>query len=317
MTEVDLRQLRYLVAVADEGGITRAAERLAMTQPALSRAIATLERAIGVPLVERRPRGTVLTAAGDVLAERARAINRQVSAAVWQARDTSDVAPPIRISARACEFEALHELIRGYTAAHPGQRVEAVMADWRTQLSILRSGGTELALVSGDFDNDGLDSAVLAVHERRAMLSAGHRLAGQEIVDRAELLADPVISWVGSSPAERAFWLDGAPLAGPEVEDLLQLVVEVRLGGGIAFLSQVMLDEIPLLPGVAVVRVDGLAPARLHLVWAEQQTSAAVGRFVRRAATRDRHPAAGSEPTGSDDEADRDREQNSPHRDSY
>lgn len=64
-----------------------------------------------------------------------------------------------------------------------------------------------------------------------------------------------------------------------------------RLGGGIAFLSQAMLDEIPLLTRVAIDRVDGLAPARLHLVWVEQQTSTAVARFVRHAATRDRHPS--------------------------
>ncbi|MEU5701926.1 LysR family transcriptional regulator [Streptomyces aurantiacus] len=283
MSDVDLRQLRYLVAVADEGGITRAAERLTMTQPALSRAIATLERAVGVPLVERRPRGTVLTEAGEVLAERARAIDRQVSSAVWQARETGDGAPPIRISARACEFEALQELIRGFTAAHPGQRAEAVMADWRTQLSILRSGGTELALVSGEVDDEGLDSAVLAVHERLAVLPAGHKLADRETVDRAELLPDPVIGWADSPPAERDYVLDLAPLAGPEVEDLLQLVVQIRTGSGIAFLSQAMLDEIPRLTGVAVVRVEGLAPARLQLLWPEQQTSTAVARFVQHA----------------------------------
>ncbi|MFD2422064.1 LysR family transcriptional regulator [Amycolatopsis pigmentata] len=284
MTDIDLRQLRYLVAVAEKGGITRAAERLGITQPALSRAIASLERSIGVPLVERRPRGTVLTAAGEVLAERARAIDRQVSMAVWQARETSDVVPPIRISARACEFEILRELISEYVAAHPGQSVEAVMADWRTQLSILRSGGTELALVSGEFDDEALDSVVLTVHERVAVLPAGHRVAGREIVDRAELLPDPVIGWAGSSPAERAYWLDGAPLAGPEVEDLLQLLVQVRLGDGIAFVPRLMLDDIPLLPGVAVVRVNGLAPACLRLVWAEQRTSAAVDRFVKHVA---------------------------------
>ncbi|WP_305788326.1 LysR family transcriptional regulator [Symbioplanes lichenis] len=276
MADVELRQLRYLVAVADTGGITHAAASLGMTQPALTRAIAGLERSVGVALVDRLPRGAVLTAAGEILADRARVINQQVSAAVRQTRETGARRPALRVSARACDYELLGDLI----AAHPGERVEPVMAHWRTQLASLRSGAADLALTSGEFDETGLDSALVGTQERVAVLPGHHRFAGRDSVDRADLLADPVLGWAGSTAPERAYWLDGAPLAGPEVEDLLQLIVHVRAGDGIAFVPLPMIEEIPLPRGVRLVHVDGLAPARVRLAWTAEQTSTRIARFV-------------------------------------
>ena len=65
MNEVEFRQLRYFVAVAQDGQMTRAAQRLALAQPALSQAIARLEQQVGVKLLERHPRGVSLTPAGE------------------------------------------------------------------------------------------------------------------------------------------------------------------------------------------------------------------------------------------------------------
>lgn len=283
VADVELRQLRYLIAVADEGGITRAAASLGMTQPALTRAIATLERSVGVALVDRLPRGAVLTAAGDILADRARAIDREVAAAVRQSREVGVRKPPIRVSARACDYELLGELI----TANPGHQVEPVMAHWRTQLASLRSGAVDVALVGGEFDETALETALVTVQERVAMLPANHRFAGRDVVDRAGLLADHVLGWAGTTGPERDHWLDGAPLAGPEVEDLLQLIVHVRSGNGIAFVPLPMVAEIPSLSGVRLVRVNGLVPARVRLVWRSDQTSTRVARFVAACESRD------------------------------
>jgi len=71
---MELRQLRYFVAVAEEGHITHAAERLGIEQPSLSAQIKALETEMGVPLLKRHPRGVDLTPAGDALLERARAM---------------------------------------------------------------------------------------------------------------------------------------------------------------------------------------------------------------------------------------------------
>lgn len=268
--------MRYLVAVADEGGISSAAASLAMSQPALTRAIAALERSVGVALVDRLPRGAVLTAAGEILAGRARVIGREVTAAVRQSREAGAVPPAIRVSARACDYEMLGALI----AANPGERVEPVMAHWRTQLASLRAGAADIALVSGEFDETGLDSVLVTTQERVVVVPGNHRLAGRDVVGRADLDADPVLGWAGSTGAERDYWLDGAPVAGVEVEDLLQLVVHVRSGGGVAFVPLPMLEEIPTLRGVRLLRVDGLAPARVRLTWPAAQTSTRIARFV-------------------------------------
>jgi DNA-binding transcriptional LysR family regulator len=276
VADVELRQLRYLIAVADEGGISHAAASLGMTQPALTRAIATLERSVGVPLLDRLPRGSVLTPAGQILTDRARAINHQVAAAVRQSQETSTQITPLRVSARACDYEMLGELI----AASPGELVEPVMAHWRTQLASLRSGAADVALVSGEFDETGLDTALVTTQERVAVVPENHRFAGRDVVDRADLLAYPVLGWAGSTPQERDYWLGGAPLAGAEVEDLLQLFVHVRSGNGIAFVPLPMVQGVPPIRGVRLIRVNDLAVARVRVTWKSEQTSTRIARFV-------------------------------------
>ncbi|BCJ52660.1 LysR family transcriptional regulator [Actinoplanes sp. NBRC 14428] len=291
MAEVDLRQLRYLVAVADEGAFTAAADLLVMTQPALSRAVAALERAVGATLLDRTPRGVELTAAGKVLVDEARDILRQVDLGVARTRRVGDAAPPVRISARGCDLVFLHGLVRGYGDRHPGEGCEPVETDWHRQIGELRAGEVQVALFGGEFEADGLDSEVLAVQERVALVPASHRLAHRTVVDRAELLPDPVVNWSGHSAAERAYWLgakgvEGEVVAGPQVNDVLKLMAHLRLGTAIAFVPLVHVEHVGLPPDIAVLRVDGLAPCRLRLVWPEHETSPAVARFVRFAADR-------------------------------
>src|SRR4051794_34876815 len=85
VNDIDLRQLRYFVAVAEERNFTRAAGRLGMTQPALSRAISALEHSVGVPLLVRDHRDVRPTAAGRVLFDEARDLDDLVRAAVTRA----------------------------------------------------------------------------------------------------------------------------------------------------------------------------------------------------------------------------------------
>ncbi|GAB3249915.1 LysR family transcriptional regulator [Kineosporia babensis] len=276
MPDVELRQLRYLIAVAEQGGISHAAASLGMTQPALSRAIATLERSVGVSLLDRLPRGSALTAAGEVLVDRARLIHRDLATAVRQTQEASALRPPVRVGARACDYEMLGTLI----AADPGEHIEPVMSHWRTQLESLRSGAVDIALLSGEFDETGLDTALVTTQERVAVVPGDHPLAGRSVVDRTDLLADRVIGWAGSTAPERVYWLDGAPLAGPEVEDLLQLFVHVGHGDGIAFMPLPMVQEVALPQSIRLIKVQGLAPARVRLAWRTEQTSIRIARFV-------------------------------------
>ncbi len=92
MDEIELRELRYFIAVAEELNFTRAAARLGMAQPPLSAAIGKLERKLGVRLLERTSRRVALTPAGAVLLEQGRVAVEGVGAAIQRARAAVDVA---------------------------------------------------------------------------------------------------------------------------------------------------------------------------------------------------------------------------------
>ncbi|AGZ46006.1 LysR family transcriptional regulator [Actinoplanes friuliensis] len=281
MSDIDLRHLRYLIAVADEGGFTRAAERLGMTQPALSRAVRGLEDEVGVPLLIRLHRGVELTTAGKVLVEAARGITTAMETALRRSRQAAEESTRLRISARGCEVAAAEELKRGW--AEP---VEVLVTDRRSQSDVLREGGAELALIRGPFDDRGLDSDVLSTEPRIVLLHASHRLADSAVIARADLSPDPVVVWSGSGRQERDYWLgiDSGHrdvIVGPEVDDVLQMLARVRLGEAIAFAPLAMLRLLTLPDDVRTVPVDGLTDTEIRIVWVQEETSPAIARFVR------------------------------------
>src|SRR6478672_2795533 len=101
MSDLEVRQLRYFVAVAEELHFGRAAERLGMAQPPLSRAIRELERQLGVRLLERTTRQVALTAAGEVLLRDARTALDAVTAAAARARQAGQSTPGLRLALKA------------------------------------------------------------------------------------------------------------------------------------------------------------------------------------------------------------------------
>lgn len=101
MNDLEVRQLRYFVAVAEELHFGRAAERLGMAQPPLSRAIRGLERQLGVPLLERTTRQVRLTAAGEILLRDARAVLEGVAAAARRTREAGRPSRRLRVALKA------------------------------------------------------------------------------------------------------------------------------------------------------------------------------------------------------------------------
>lgn len=123
---LDLRQLRYLVAIGEEGSITRAAERLGMQQPRLSQQIRAMEQQLGFQLFRRRPCGVELTENGRVLFEEARAILARLDRAERDARRTArGELGHLRVGiAPTAPFHPLVPgIIRAFQGAHPGVTV--------------------------------------------------------------------------------------------------------------------------------------------------------------------------------------------------
>jgi DNA-binding transcriptional LysR family regulator len=161
VNDIDLRQLRYFVAVAEERTFTHAATRLAMTQPALSRAIRALEHSVGTALFVRLHRDVQMTAAGRVLFDEARDIDELTQAAVARAARAGREGPRLRVAGRACEIKAIEHLVRTYNARFPQEQpAEVVFVNWQ-RTDALRNGVADVGLVRRPFDDHGLDAATV------------------------------------------------------------------------------------------------------------------------------------------------------------
>ncbi|MGC2411823.1 MAG: LysR substrate-binding domain-containing protein, partial [Stellaceae bacterium] len=178
---MELRHLRYFVAVAEEGHITRAAQLLGIQQPPLSQQIRALEAELGVPLFRRKPRGVELTQAGEALFAEAQAILRQVAHAVTATRRTAR-GESGRIGLGFTSSASFHpfvpQAIRQYRESHPlvalsleesgtGELVEALLAE-RIDAAFVRS---PIGRAEGIVVHSVLDEAMVAA------LPAGHALA--------------------------------------------------------------------------------------------------------------------------------------------
>jgi DNA-binding transcriptional LysR family regulator len=301
MNDIDLRQLRYFVAVAEERGFTRAAARLAMTQPALSRAIRALEHSVGAALFVRRHRDVQLTAAGQVLFDEARGLDELARAAVARAARAGREGPRLRVAARACDIKPLEHLVQTYNARFPHEQpAEPVLVNWQAHTDALRNGEADVGLLRHPFDDRGLDSDLLRTEPRATLLPAGHALASRLVLERAELAGETIVTWAGTTAAETAHW-SGTDLArhtwlpGPAIQDVAQLLGHVRLGQTIAFAPLSMLSG-SLPHGVVAVPTNGLSDSELHVAWAATTTSPDVARFVQHAVAHTPQLATTSQP---------------------
>jgi DNA-binding transcriptional LysR family regulator len=274
---VETRELRYFVAVAEELHFSRAAERLGIAQPPLSRAIGRLERRLGTRLLERTTRGVSLTEAGAVLLVEGRAALAAVEAAERRTRRAAHVEPGLVLVAKAgASQELLTKLLAAY-AAEPGSvAVDVALCGPGEQEPMLRDGRADVALLHRPFDSTaGFDTEELLTEGQVAMLPAGHPLGERAELRMAEVadLPDlPLPVWPrgdGTYP--------GGP--GPHVRDATQLRELVALGRTAAVLPDsaraTWREDV-----VGVPVVDAPAVTTV-LAWPPQSRSQALAELVR------------------------------------
>jgi DNA-binding transcriptional LysR family regulator len=225
---METRELRYFVAVAEELHFGRAADRLGIAQPPLSRAISQLERQLGVKLLERTKRKVTLTAAGDVLLSEARTILGAVGAAQRHTRRAAADHPSLVVVTKAgASGDLLAKLLDAY-ASEPGAiAVDLLLCDAQQQRQLVWEGQADVALMHLPFDSTaGLDTEVLRTEGQVAILPASHALAGRADVRMAEVTALPELP-MARWPSEDGTFPKGP---GAEVQNLTQLFQLIALG---------------------------------------------------------------------------------------
>jgi DNA-binding transcriptional LysR family regulator len=275
---VESRPLRYFVAVAEELNFARAAERLGMSAPPLSRAIRRLEDELGVLLFVRTTHSVALTPAGTVLLAEARIALDTLQAAQRRAQRAGSPDPKLVLALKADGDAGLLDSILARYGADPASQPVAIrLCEWGEQPQLLRQGEADAALVHEPFDRTGLDAETLAVEPRIVALPAAHPLVARDRVRLADL---GLPTEPGHPTAFRRYL---TPTADEHrVRDIPQLLTLVELGELIQVLPESIRTRYPR-PGVAYRPVLDAPPATLTITWPQQSRSKATAALVRAA----------------------------------
>ncbi|MET7679551.1 LysR family transcriptional regulator [Streptomyces sp. NPDC005423] len=276
---METRELRYFVAVAEELHFGRAALRLGMAQPPLSRAIHQLERRLGATLLERTSRTVTLTPAGSVLLREARAALDAVEAAERRTRRAATGHTGVVLATKAgASGELLAKLLDAYAAEPDAVAVDLFLCGIGEQERALRDGRADVALLHLPFDSTaGFDTEELRTENQVVLLPAGHPLTGRPHVRTADVtgLPDlPMPRW----PGRDGTYPDGP---GPQARDHAQLGQLIALGRACWIAPESSTAQ--LSGDIAAVPVLDAPPVTTVIAWPPHSRSLAVAGLVRSA----------------------------------
>ncbi|MEV0415441.1 LysR substrate-binding domain-containing protein [Streptomyces sp. NPDC050448] len=278
--------MRYFVAVAEDLHFGRAAARLHMSQPPLSRAIKLLESEVGALLFARSPTGVTLTSVGTVLLDEARAllehadrVRVRVSAAAGVATITvgilGDGTDP-----------GVSRLAAAYRRRHPGIDIRIRDTDLTDPTCGLRAGLVDIALTRAPFAEAALTVRALRTDPVGVVLRADDPLA-RRVSLRLDELSDR--RWFqfpqGTDPIWQSYWNGGTPREGPVVRAVHECLQTVLWSGtvGVAPLGHDLPSEFTVVP------LADMAPSRVVAAWNEGDTNPLIRSFVEIATAAYRH----------------------------
>jgi LysR family transcriptional regulator, benzoate and cis,cis-muconate-responsive activator of ben and cat genes len=271
----ELRHLVYFHEVARQLHFRRAAEALVIAQPALSRQIAQLEAALGVPLFVRTRRKVELTAAGRALAQRVEPLLRTLTSVAAELRALAQgESGHVRIAFTGLAMATvLPEILREFHRKFPGIRLELNESPTSTQLAALAVGELGCGFFHPDAPTPGLRTRLLLRERNGVLLPAGHPLARKKVLRLRELAATPLVIFPRThNPGfyDRilaAFARAGVtPRIAEEVWPRANGIGLVRAGLGATFMTPSEAQHLP--PEVAFRPLQGPAPeSRLVLGW--------------------------------------------------
>jgi DNA-binding transcriptional LysR family regulator len=280
LADVDLRKLRYFVAVAEQLHFGRAAEALHIAQPVLSRQIRALEEELKVQLFVRDKRTTELTPAGrQLLADAgpllasADALRRRVArAARGPGSFTIGFMPGLIVT----------EAVRALAGRHPQLTVNVLRTGWDDQTEVLRDGRADVSYIRLPADQSGLQVRPLLAEPRVAVLPAGHRLAGKDTITIADLADEHLLQ----DPAAVPEWRDIATemrtrrwRSAPVFRTVEEKLEHVAAGHGIVVLP-LSTAVFYTRPGVAYSHVSNIPPNQVCLAWDATRRSPLIQDFA-------------------------------------
>jgi len=279
---VETRELRYFVTVAEELHFGRAAQRLGIAQPPLSRAISQLERRLGVVLLQRTSRAVTLTEAGLVLQREANAALDAVEAAERRTRRaaaTANGSAGLVLATKAgASIDLLAKLLDAYAAEPGAVPVDVQLCGIGEQERLLRDGRADVALLHRPYDaTAGFDTEDLKTEDQIVVLPAGHPLASRSHVQLAEITALPGLPmprWPGTDGT----YPDGP---GPQVRDHTQLLQLIALGRASAIMPESVRTH--LRSGHSAVPVLDAPAVTTVIAWPPHSRSKAVADLVQTA----------------------------------
>lgn len=278
---MELRTLRYFAAVAEELHFGRAAARLHMSQPPLSRAIKQLETDVGAVLLLRSAAGVTLTPAGTALLAEARALLDQADQARVRVA-TAAGTPTLTVGILGDGADpAAARLADAYRARHPDVEVRVRDADLTDPTCGLRAGLVDVALTRGPFDETGLTVHELRADPVGAVLRADDPLAGRDHLALPDLAGRRWFRFPdGTDPVWQAYWHGGEPREGPVVRAVQECLQAVLWNGTVGLMP---LGHRP--PGeLAVVPLPDMAPNPVVVARQDGDANPLIRSFARIAA---------------------------------
>ncbi|GAA2836345.1 LysR family transcriptional regulator [Crossiella cryophila] len=273
--DVDLRLLRYFAAVAEHGTLSRAAELLYVSQPALTKQIRRLEDQLGLALFTRSRTGMTLTEAGQVLADRVPGLLAGWDEVLRETRHAAGrAAKVLRVGFIASAAnEATPEIIAGFGALRPGWRVDMRQAAWSNPTAGLATGEVDIALLRLPFPGqEAFRVAELCTEPRWIALAATHPLADRTEIDFRELWDEPFVAAPAETGRWRDYWLateerEGHPVKiGAVTDQPDDWLSAIANGYGIA-LAPESSARFYARPGVVYRPVTGVSPSVVGVAW--------------------------------------------------
>ncbi len=289
---IELRHLRYFVAVADEASFTAAAHRVHVTQQVLSAQIRQLESAVGTQLLNRTNKGVTLTPAGAAFLTAARETLAGLDRGVAGARNAARaVSGKLTLGiGSGCENETRTQLLTAFERAYPDVEMNLQVFDMTQPSAGLLDHSSDVALLRPPVAAPGIELVVVRSEPRAFVLPAGHALAASEKLTLADVAGLPFVTAdLATDGCEPRAWQDDwlirprpggdVPIIGATARTVDDWCEHVAAGHGIG-LCPASAATFHGRPGVCFIPSTGLTPTTMCVAWRTGDTRPPVQRFV-------------------------------------